>query len=52
MRNVWRCTAYRSCRRHAVYFHPDFWCTKHWKMWWSYSVKDKPRNPAFISKSE
>lgn len=52
MRNVGRCTAFRSCRRRWVFYFPAFLCTKHWKVWWSYGVKDKPRKPAFIRKAE
>lgn len=45
MRNVNRCTAFRSCRRIAKYDVPGFWCSKHWLMWWKYGMKGKEDLP-------
>lgn len=42
MRNVGRCTAFRSCRRRAKYKAPSRLCSKHWLMWWFYFLKGKP----------
>lgn len=42
MRNVGKCTAFRSCRRRAKYDAPAKLCSKHWLMWWSYGVKGRP----------
>lgn len=36
MRNVGRCTAFRSCRHRAKYDAPSKLCSKHWHMWWRY----------------
>lgn len=45
MRSVGRCTAFRSCRRRAVYTSPARWCRKHWAMWWAYGVKGREELP-------
>lgn len=36
-----KCQAYKSCRRKAKYLHPNYWCSKHWRMWWEYGMKGK-----------
>lgn len=48
MRSVGRCTAYRSCRRYAVYYSPAKLCSKHWTMWF-WRCYDGRNQPAFIA---